>query len=110
MTWAGALRQASAVGAISLAGCSTPPVLTTVKVPVPVECRESVPPRPVMPTEQFSQKPGLDDFIKAATAELEIREGYETRLRQVAETCTKPLKPADTHAETSSQENSASTR
>lgn len=81
-----------------------------IKVPVPVECRESVPPRPVMPTEQFSQKPGLDDFTKAALAELEIREGYETRLRQVADTCTKPLKPAETDAQTRSQETGPHTR
>ena len=79
-------------------------VTVPVYVPVPVECRETVPPRPVMPTEQFSQKPGVDQFTQAAMAELEIREGYETDLRHVAETCTKPLKPAETHAETHSQE------
>lgn len=98
-----------ACAAVLLTGCTTTQLME-VKVPVPVECRESVPPRPVMPTEQFSQKPGLDDFTKAALAELEIREGYETRLRQVAETCTKPIKPAETDAKTRSQETGSQTR
>lgn len=75
-----------------LTACSSAPVLTEVKVPVPVECRESVPERPAMPTEGFTSKPTIDQFAVAAWAEIEIREGYETRLRQVAETCTKPIR------------------
>lgn len=75
-----------------------------VHVTVPVECREPVPDRPAMPTELFAAKPTVDQLAVARAAEIEIREGYEVQLRHVAETCTKPLKPAETHAEPRSQE------
>lgn len=81
-----------------------------VKVPVPVECREQVPPRPAMPTEQFADKPDLHQFAKSALAELEIREGYETRLRQVAETCTKPINSTETHGHISNPQAGAQTQ
>ena len=52
-------------------------------MPVPVECREPVPDRPVMPTE--------------ALAEIDRREGYEVRLRAALQICTAPVaaKPAE---------------
>lgn len=75
-----------------LTGCSTTPVLTEIKVAVPVECREEVPERPQMPTEQFTEKPNLFEFTKAAQAELERREGYEKKLRTALEACTAPIK------------------
>lgn len=78
--------------ALLLAGCATTPGVTTIKVPVPVECRETVPDRPVMPTEQFTEKPALDVYQRAARAELEIREGYEIQLRTALEACTAPIK------------------
>jgi hypothetical protein len=62
-------------------------------VPVPVECRESVPDRPVMPTEQFSAKPDVHQFAKSAAAELEIRDGYEGQLRTALEACTASIQP-----------------
>lgn len=73
-----------------LAGCSA--TLTQVRVPVPIECREEVPERPQMPTERLQQGGGLDDFVRAATAEIERREGYELRLRAALQACTKPIK------------------
>jgi hypothetical protein len=73
-----------------LTGCATAPI-TTVKVPVPVQCQEAIPDRPVMPTEAFTTKPKLDEFARAAMAELERREGYEGRLRTALEACTAPI-------------------
>lgn len=75
-----------------LTACAGAPTITEVKVPVPVQCRESVPDRPAMPTEQFTEKPALDQYVRAATAEIERREGYETRLRTALEACTAPVK------------------
>lgn len=79
--------------ALALAGCATTQGVTTVKVPVPVECRETVPDRPVMPTEQFTEKPAIDQYLRAARAEIERREGYEIKLRTALEACTAPIKP-----------------
>lgn len=79
--------------ALVLAGCATTPGVATVKVPVPVECRETVPDRPIMPTEQFSEKPAIDQYQRAARAEIERREGYEVKLRTALEACTAPIQP-----------------
>lgn len=82
--------------ALALTGCASAPPrveLQQVKVPVPVECREPEPDRPVMPTESLA--PGADPFtlMRAALAEIDRREGYETRLRAALEICTAPVKP-----------------
>ncbi len=74
-----------------LAGCGG--TLQTIKVPVPVECKETVPDRPSMPTEAFTERPALDRWVQAAAAELERREGYELRLRAALEACTAPIRP-----------------
>ena len=76
-----------------LTACGSAPVLTEVKVPVLVECKEEVPERPAIPTEGSACKPTIDHFAVAAWAEIEIREGYETRLRTALEACTAPMKP-----------------
>jgi hypothetical protein len=81
-----------AAPALLLCACTTAPVLTEIKVPIPVECREEVPSRPVMPTEEFKAKPTLDQFTQAAQAELERREGYELQLRTALEACREPIK------------------
>lgn len=74
---------------VSLVGCATQ--LQRVNVPVPVECRESVPERPAMPTE--SLVPGVEPFVltRAALAEIDRREGYEIKLRAALLACTAPL-------------------
>lgn len=77
---------------VLLAGCgATAPRLQAVKVPVPVQCQATVPDRPAMPTE--SLKPGvtLFEFVKAAQAEIERREGYEERLRAALAECVMPV-------------------
>lgn len=90
-SWKPALALALTVVLIS--GCATTPGVTTVKVPVPVECRETVPDRPIMPTEQFTEKPAIDQYLRASRAEIERREGYEIKLRTALEACTAPIKP-----------------
>jgi len=75
-----------------LGGCvALAPAPHRVNVPVPVECREQVPNRPVMPTETLS--PGVPTFelLRAALAEIDRREGYEIQLRVALQACTAPL-------------------
>jgi len=79
------------LAAALLAGCSTTQ-LVEVKVPVPVQCREDIPARPLMPTEEFTEKPELDQYLRAARAENLVREGYEIRMRTALEACTAPIK------------------
>lgn len=62
-------------------------------VPVPVECEEPVPARPVMPTERLATTATLDQFAQAAMAEIERREGYEGELLAALENCRKPINP-----------------
>jgi uncharacterized lipoprotein YajG len=80
------------IAALILAGCAGAPVVTTIRVPVPVACQETVPDRPAMPTEEFKAKPTLDQFAQASMAELERREGYEKKMRAALEGCTAPIK------------------
>lgn len=72
-----------------LPGCGA--TLQTIKVPVPVECKEEVPERPVMPTEQFAVKPSVDQFVQAAQVEILRRDGYEKRLDAALRACTAPI-------------------
>ncbi|ABM32376.1 conserved hypothetical protein [Paracidovorax citrulli AAC00-1] len=79
--------------AVLLTGCAGAPRVETVKVrvPVPVECREPVPARPVMPTEALRTGVSVDDFVRAAMAEIERREGYEGQLLVALEACRAPI-------------------
>lgn len=79
--------------ALMLAGCAatTRVEIQRVNVPVPVECREPVPERPVMPTDGLASTATLDQFAQAAMAEIERREGYEGELRFALENCRKPI-------------------
>lgn len=83
-----------ALVALLLAGCASAPrvELQRVNVPVPVECQEPIPDRPVMPTEALA--PGVEPFVlmRAALAEIDRREGYELRLRTALEACTAPIR------------------
>jgi hypothetical protein len=69
-----------------LVGCGTQ--IQRINIPVPVECRETVPDRPVMPTESLA--PGAAPFVltRAALAEIDRREGYEVKLRAALVACT----------------------
>lgn len=72
-----------------------------VNVPVPVECKEPVSLRPVMPTEGLASTATLDQFAQAAMAEIERREGYEGELLTALENCRKPINPPRPDAGTS---------
>jgi hypothetical protein len=81
---------------VLVVGCTAPPArveLQQVNVAVPVECREPVPARPAMPTEALRLGATVDDFARAALAELERREGYEGELLTALENCRKPIEP-----------------
>ena len=77
------------------AGCATKKHVETqrVAVPIPVQCQEPVPARPVMPTDSLGGGATLDQFAQAAMAEIERREGYEVELRTALENCRKPINP-----------------
>ncbi len=83
-----------------LTGCAGAPRVETVevRVPVPVECRETVPERPAMPTEVLRPGASLDDFARAAMAELERREGYEGQLVAALRACTAPVEEVPQNA------------
>ncbi|AVS80906.1 hypothetical protein C8246_05730 [Paracidovorax avenae] len=87
------MRAAVLVLAALLAGCAGAPRLETVevRVPVPVECREPVPARPAMPTEALRPGVTVDDFARAAMAEIERREGYEGQMIAALEACRAPI-------------------
>ena len=46
------------------------------------------PQRPAMPTEALAVDAALDDFVAAAAAEIERREGYEQLLRAALAACS----------------------
>lgn len=75
----------TAVLCAAMAGCATKQEPLRVAVPVP--CRVAVPQRPVMPTEALAPDVALDDFVAAAAAEIERREGYEVQLRAALAAC-----------------------
>ncbi|WP_019703086.1 hypothetical protein [Paracidovorax oryzae] len=82
-----------AAGAL-LAGCTTVPPrveVQRVNVAVPVECQEPVPARPVMPTDALRPGAPIDDFVRAAMAELQRREGYEGQLLIALQACRSPV-------------------
>lgn len=89
------MKTAIALIAISacLSGCETAPrvEIQRVKVAVPVECKEPIPDRPVMPTEALRPGATVDEFTQAAQAEIERREGYEVQLVAALEACTTPV-------------------
>ncbi|KQR55793.1 hypothetical protein [Acidovorax sp. Leaf160] len=87
------MRAALLLPALLLAGCAAAPRVEVqrVSVPVPVECREPVPARPVMPTEALRPGASLDDFARAAMAEIERREGYEGELLAALKMCRTPI-------------------
>lgn len=71
--------------ALVAAGCATKQGPWRIAVPVP--CRVALPQRPQMPTEALTPDAALDDFVAAAAAEIERREGYELQLRAALESC-----------------------
>ena len=89
------MKTAIALIAISacLSGCETAPrvEIQRVNVAVPVECKESTPARPAMPTEALRPGATVDQYVQASAAEIERREGYEGLLRTALAACTAPI-------------------
>ena len=89
------MRAILLLAALALAGCSSVPrvEVQTVKVPVPVECREPVPDRPSMPTDTLAEDADPFELLRAALAEIDRREGYEVRLLAALMACTRLASP-----------------
>ncbi|MGQ2992786.1 hypothetical protein [Variovorax sp.] len=85
-----ALLAAVAGFAAAIYGCGSVSV-QPVRVPIPVECRVAEPARPAMPTETLVPPVDIDQFAKAAMAEIELREGYEGELLAAVRSCIRPL-------------------
>lgn len=82
------------IAACVLSACSTRGnyvEIQRVSVAVPVECKEPMPTRPVMPTEALRPGATVDQFTQAAQAEIVRREGYEALLRTALAVCTRPM-------------------
>lgn len=80
---------------VLLAGCESVPrvEIQRVNMAVPVECKETIPDRPVMPTEALRPGVTVDQFAQASMAEIERREGYEVQLVAALAICTRPIAP-----------------
>ena len=74
-----------------ITGCQSLKQTQEVRVAVPIVCQATEPQRPVMPTNSLTPDSSLDQFVQAATAEIERREGYEVELVTALRSCTKPL-------------------
>jgi len=89
-----ATRHVAVLAAALLAGCATPPEpkidVRTVKVAVPVPCREPVPDKPAFPMDGLRPGTSLNQFVSAALAERLVRDGYELQLVTALRACTRP--------------------
>jgi hypothetical protein len=83
------LQGSLLLAALALGGCASAPrvEIQTIKVPVPVECREASPDRPSMPTEALAEDADPFDLLRASLAEIDRREGYEVKLVAALENC-----------------------
>ncbi len=90
------MRVLLLIPATLLTGCAAAPLVEVqrVNVAVPVECREPVPDRPLMPTDALRSGASVDDFARAAMAELARREGYEGQLLTALQACRAPITPS----------------
>ena len=92
MKFAAILIAACALSACAVGGKSIE--IQRVNVAVPLECKEPIPDRPVMPTEALRPGATVDQFAQAAQAEIERREGYEGQLLAALVICTRAITPA----------------
>jgi hypothetical protein len=83
------------IAACALSACGTRGnhvEIQRVNVAVPVECKEPIPARPVMPTEALRHGATVDQYAQASMAEIERREGYEVQLVAALVSCKNPVK------------------
>ena len=88
------LKLAALAAAVIQVGCATAPEpkidVRTVKVAVPVPCREPVPAKPSFPMDGLRPGTSLNQFVSAALAERLVRDGWESQLETALRTCTRP--------------------
>jgi hypothetical protein len=91
-TWDAVLNVALlAIVALLLSACGgTMPTLPA-RTAIPVECKEPIPERPAMPTENLGASSTLDASVQAMQAEIALRDGYEDQLVTALKACTAPI-------------------
>ena len=73
-----------------LGGCSTlAGFLPTIRVPVPTPCDPPKVEKPAWPVDNLADGSNVFEVARALWAEVELREGYEEKLRAAAEGCRK---------------------
>ena len=75
-----------------LASCATPdPVIkyetVEVKIPIPVECKTPVPPKPDYNFDKLRIEDTIYDKTKALLADRLLRDAYEKELKAALESC-----------------------
>lgn len=88
------LISAALAAVLLMPGCGASPPkvdIQTVKVAMPVACKEPEPSRPVIPTEHLAGDADMDMYVQAAAAEIQRREGYEDLLVTALRNCKRPL-------------------
>lgn len=89
---AAARRAALLVGpGVLLAGCAHLEKVLPARTAIPVECKEPIPERPAMPTDNLTDASPLDTSVQAMQAEIALREGYEGQLVTALTACVKPI-------------------
>lgn len=77
-----------------MSGCSAFGGALVIKVPIAISCQEKMPVRPIMPTEGLQPGGSLYRTTIAMQAEIERRQGYETKLETALEACIAPIQPS----------------
>jgi hypothetical protein len=74
-----------------LTGCGGTLPVVPGRTAIPVECREPIPQRPAMPTDNLTPESSLDASVQAMEAALALHEGYEDQLVAALTACTRPI-------------------
>jgi hypothetical protein len=85
------LVLAAVIVLFTCAGCNATLPILPGRVAIPVECKEPLPQRPAMPTDNLPAEPTLDASVQAMQAEIALREGYEGQLVTALVACTRPI-------------------
>lgn len=73
-----------------LTACSPQLIVKEVKVPVPVPCKIVSPEKPVYPLQEAKKnESNIFNITQKALAEIELRQGYETKLEAAITECNK---------------------
>lgn len=83
------MKAAVLLIALALTGCASEPVVVdrVVNQSIPVKCKAVKPVRPVMPTEVLAAEANEYEVVRAALAEIDVREGYEGLLVAALDQC-----------------------